>query len=94
MSKTEWTHLLVAAAVIWWFAARLDRLGRQLEAVSHLVRREMAQLMGKQARVKELLEEREQDRAAEKMEKRQTWLGLALFGAAALAWWWFTSGQH
>jgi hypothetical protein len=40
MSNTEWTYLLVAGFAWWWLAARLDRLGKQLEAVSHLVRQE------------------------------------------------------
>jgi Na+/proline symporter len=36
--KTEWTYLLIAGFAWWWLAARLDRLGKQLEAVSYLVR--------------------------------------------------------
>jgi hypothetical protein len=94
MSKTEWSYLLAAGFAFWWLAARLDRLGRQLEWVSYLVRREMAELLGNEERVKELLEEWEVEKAAAKMETRQMWLGAALFGAGALAWWWYTVGQH
>ena len=91
MSKTDWTYLLVGGFVLWWFAARLHRLGRQLEYSTYRILREMAELQGKKDRAKELREELEQNRAAAKMETRQTWLGLALFGAVALAWWWFTA---
>jgi hypothetical protein len=75
-------------------AARLDRLGKQLEAVSYLVRVEMAELIGNEDRANELLEERRQDREEEKKANRQMWITWAVIGAAALAWWWFTSGQH
>jgi hypothetical protein len=95
MSKTElWSYLLIAGCGWWWLAARLDRLGRQLEWVSHRVQREMAELAGREDRVQELNEEWEAAQAAAKMETRQMWLGAALFGAGALAWWWFTVGQH
>jgi hypothetical protein len=46
MSKTDWSYLLVGAFLVWWFAARLDRLGKQLEAVSMLVGIEMAEVVG------------------------------------------------
>jgi hypothetical protein len=94
MSKTEWSYLLAAVGAYWMLMVRLDRLGRQLGWVSYLVRREMAELLGNEERAEELLEERESDQAAAKMETRQTWLGAALFGAGVLAWWWFTAGQH
>jgi hypothetical protein len=94
MSNTEWTYLLVAGCAWWWLAARLDRLGKQLEAVSHLVREEMAELVGNKDRAKELLEEWTQDQAEEKKDKRRFWITWGVIGAAALAWWWFTAGQH
>jgi hypothetical protein len=71
MSNTGWTYLLVAGCAWLWLAARLDRLGKQLEAVSHLVRQEMAELVGNEDRAKELLEEWTQDQAEEKKDKRR-----------------------
>jgi hypothetical protein len=95
MSKTEWGYLLPGLFIFFcffWFANRLDRLGRQLKWVSHRVQREIAELAGNEDRVQELNEEWEGVKAAAKMETRQTWLGVALFGAAALVWWWYTVG--
>ena len=75
-------------------AARLDRLGKQLEAVSHLVRQEMAELLGNEDRVEELLEEWRQDRVEQKKANRQFLITWGVVGAGALAWWWYTVGQH
>jgi hypothetical protein len=90
MSKAEWVYLLVAFA-FWW---RLDRLGKQLEAVSHLVRQEMAELLGNEDRVQEMLEEWRQDEAEQKKANRQTLIAYGVVGAVALAWWWYSIGQH
>ena len=88
--KVELIYLLTAFA-FWW---RLDRLGKQLEAVSHLVRQEMAELVGNEDRVQEMLEEWRQDEAEQKKANRQTLIAYGVVGAGALAWWWFTAGQH
>jgi hypothetical protein len=56
MSKADWGYLLLTwLFVVWWFAARLDRL--QLEYVSNRVRRETAELVGNKERATELREE-------------------------------------
>jgi hypothetical protein len=58
MSKVpEWAYLLVAGAAfaLSWLAWRLDRLGKQLEAVSSLIRQEMAELLGNEDRAREIL---------------------------------------
>jgi hypothetical protein len=94
MSKTDWGYLLAGGFVVWWFAWRLERLGKQLEAVSYLVRVEMAELVGNEDHARELLEERRQDQAEEKKANRQFWITWGVIGAGAFAWWWFTAGQH
>ena len=90
MSQVEWIYLHAAFA-FWW---RLERLGKQLEAVSHLVRQEMAELLGNEDRVEELLEEWRQDRVEQKKANRQFLITWGVVGAGALAWWWYTVGQH
>jgi hypothetical protein len=54
MSRTE--SLLLVSGLVFWFAWRLERLGKQLEAVSHLLQ-EMAVLTGNEERANELREE-------------------------------------
>ena len=93
MTDVEWSTLLVIGFVWLSLALRLHRLGNQLGAVSHAVRREMAKLLGNEKRATELSEEWDQER---KMLNWQvwdiwiTWIG----GAAMLAWWWFTRVMH
>ena len=58
MSKADWGYLLLACFyAFWWFATRLDQLGRQMKYESSLIRREVAQLLGKKERADELREE-------------------------------------
>jgi hypothetical protein len=90
MSKAD-LYLLVAGFVFFWLVWRLERLGKQLEAVSHLLQMEMAELIGNEERANELREEWRQDRAERKKENRQMWITWGVIGAAALAWWWFTA---
>jgi len=91
MSNAEWGFLLAAGIAFWW---RLDRLGKQLEAVSRLVIQEMAELLGNEDRVQELVEEWRQDQVEAKRATRQSLIGWGIIGAAALAWWWYKAGQH
>ena len=89
--KVELIYLLTAFA-FWW---RLDRLAKQLEAVSHLVRQEMAELVGNEERARELRDEWKQDQDEQKKAIRRMWIFMAgVIGASALAWWWFTVSQH
>jgi hypothetical protein len=84
-------YLLVAGFVwLWW---RFNRLGKQLEAVSTLVREEMAELLGNEERAEELRREWKQDRDEEKKANRQMWITWGVIGAVALAWWWFTTSR-
>ena len=74
---------------------RLDRLAKQLEAVSHLVRQEMAELVGNEERARELRDEWKQDQDEQKKAIRRMWIFMAVvIGASAFAWWWFTVSQH
>jgi hypothetical protein len=82
MSKTE--TLLLVAGLVFWFAWRLERLGKQLEAVSHLLQLEMAELTGNEERANELREEWREDRAEAKKENRKLWITWGVIGAAAL----------
>jgi type VI protein secretion system component VasF len=91
MSKVpEWTYLLVAGAAfaLSWLAWRLDRLGKQLEAVSSLIRQEMAELLGNEDRAREILNEWKENRAEQK-KLAPHWIVWAVIGAVALAYWWF-----
>jgi type VI protein secretion system component VasF len=89
--KVELIYLLTAFA-FWW---RLDRLAKQLEAVSYLVRQEMAELVGNEERARELRDEWKQDQDEQKKAIRRMWIFMAgVIGASALAWWWFTVSQH
>jgi hypothetical protein len=88
----DWFFLLVAAGAfaLSWLAARLDRLGKQLEAISASVREEMAKLHGDGARAHEIVREWQEDRAWQKKNIRPRWMIWAGIGAASLAGWWFT----
>jgi|SRR5262245_8543094 len=77
MSKADWGYLFLAGlCVFWWFAARLDQLGRQLEYSTYRIRREMAELLGEEERADELREEDDQDEQERKKTRRQETIGL------------------
>jgi hypothetical protein len=88
MSTVEWGFLLAAGIAFWW---RLDRLGKQLEAVSRLVIHEMAELLGNEERLQELVEEWRQDQAEAKRATRQFLITWGIIGAAVLGWLWLRS---
>jgi cell division protein FtsB len=95
MSKADWNWaFLLAVAALVWLGYRLDRLGKQLEAVCAVLQVEMAELVGNENRAKEILREREEDRAEAKKANRQFWITWGVIGAVALAWWWYTVAQH
>jgi hypothetical protein len=50
---------------------RLDRLGKQLEAVCAVLQVEVAELLGNEDRVNEILKERRQEHAEQKKANRQ-----------------------
>jgi hypothetical protein len=62
---------------------RLDRLGKQLEAVCAVLQVEMAELLGNENRVNEILKERRQEHAERKKANRQFWITWGFIGAGA-----------
>ena len=86
MDKAEWTFLLAFAPWLW-LVYRLDRLGKQLEAVCAVLQVEMAELVGNEDRANEILRERREDRAEAKKANKQFWVFWGLIGAGTLAWW-------
>jgi hypothetical protein len=95
MSRAEWGYLLLTSFfVFWWFATRLDRLGRQSEYETFLIRQEMAELLDNEERADELREKNDGDAQERKKARQQETIGFGVLGAGALAWWWFTVGQH
>jgi hypothetical protein len=87
--------IIIGGILAWvWLAWRLDRLGKQLEAVSILLQIEMAEVVGNEARANELYEERRQDLAEQKRAKRQFWITWGVIGAGVLAWWWYSTSPH
>jgi hypothetical protein len=54
----------------------------------------MAELLGNEDRVNEILKERRQEHAEQKKANRQFWITWGVIGAGALAWWWFTAGRY
>jgi len=99
MSKTEWAGLLLFAGfALWMIVDRLERLGKQLAWMTTRLREDMAELAGKSERARELREEWRRDQDAEREEKRYTLITHLIIwgvvGAAVLAWWWFSAGQH
>jgi hypothetical protein len=87
--SNDWIYFIFAGLAAWlWLAWRLNRLGKQLEAVSMLVRIEMAEVVGNEERANELYEERRQDLAEQKKARLQFWITWGVIAAAALAWWW------
>jgi Sec-independent protein translocase protein TatA len=92
MGKTDWTTLLVVGLLVWVFLARLDRLGKAMDYGSYRIRREMAELLGKQDRVDELNKEWDQDEKEQRKERRREWIGFIILCAVALVW--FVATQH
>jgi hypothetical protein len=91
MSKADWGYLLLAwLYVFWWFATRLDRLGRQSEYETFLIRREMAELLGKERRADELREEDDGNEQERKKARQQETIVFGVTSAGMFAWWWYT----
>jgi hypothetical protein len=93
MSKADWTYALLGAFCLYWVMTRLDRLGRQLEYTSNRIRREMAELQGKEKRTNELREEGDQEWKEHKKAARREEFGIFAFIGAIALWLWYSS-QH
>lgn len=82
MSTQDWTPyvliFLVAALILW----RLDRLGKQLEAVRDLLLLEL----GNEETKSEILQQRAWDKEERKKSARQFWIFWGVVCAAAVIW--------
>jgi len=80
--SNDWIVYGLGASVflLMW---RLDRLGKQLEAVCAIIRIDLAP---SEARRGEFLTERKQAREDTAKEQRQQWIGAGIVGALLLGW--------
>ena len=90
MSRFELAVLVLV--LTWMFLARLDRIGRATDYSSYCVRREMAELLGKQDRANQLKEEWERGVKEQRRERRRERIGFIIFVALALVW--FAATSH
>ncbi len=87
MSDEHWvisTFIFVMAMLI---VARLDRLGKQLEAVSALIRSDVARTPEERD---DIMREWRENKKQEAKAARQFWTFWSIVGAAALGWYAFT----
>jgi hypothetical protein len=82
MSDLSWivVAVFVAAGVIMH---RLDRIGRQLEAVCTMIRADLPRNEGERD---EILQEWRDNRKQEAKDSRNAWIFWGVIGAAALVW--------
>jgi hypothetical protein len=79
MTGQDYLGILLIAALFWW---RLDRIGKQLEAVrDHLLLE-----LGNEETKSEVLQDREWEKKERKRDARQFWIFWTIFGVAALIW--------
>jgi hypothetical protein len=80
--SNDWIVYGLGASVflLMW---RLDRLGKQLEAVCAIIRIDLAP---SEARRGKFLTERKQAREDAAKEQRQQWIGAGIVGALLLGW--------
>jgi hypothetical protein len=88
MSGQDWPPyvivLLLAGLIMW----RLDRLGKQLEAVrDHLLIE-----LGSEETRSEVLQEREWEKKERRKERRQFWAFWGIVGLAAIIW--YAASRH
>jgi hypothetical protein len=86
MTDEDWTiiTIMVAGALIM---VRLDRLGKQLEAVSTLIRSDVARTPEER---EDVMRERRENKQQEAKAARQFWVFWSIVGAAVLGWYFFT----
>ena len=79
----NWEVFILVAGVLLIVMVRLDRLGKQLEAVCHYI---IYELTPDNDRKRELMDLRRETLKEEAKEKRQFWLFWGIIGALALIW--------
>jgi hypothetical protein len=89
--NTTITVILVILFVnSWIIVARLDRLGRQLEAVCADIKQELAQ---DPSRKKEIIRDWTESKEQQTKEARRFWIFWAIVGAIALGWILFSAAR-
>jgi hypothetical protein len=87
MSDEHWMIFVVVGLLTAMIMARLDRLGKQLEAVSVLVRSDLART---EEQRDEILRDWKDNKQQAARDARQFWTFWGIVGAAALGWYVFT----
>jgi hypothetical protein len=83
MSDEHWTIFVIVGVIAVMIMARLDRLGKQLEAVNAIIRSDLARTEEERDGV---LGEWKEDKQQAAKDARQFWTFWGLVGAAALGW--------
>lgn len=86
MSDEHWMIFVVVGVLAAMIMARLNRLGKQLEAVSALIRSDLARSEDERD---EIIAEWKDNKQQAAKDARQFWLFWAIVGAAALGWYVF-----
>ena len=83
MSDEHWTLYIIIFAATALLMARLDRLGKQLEAVSTLIRSDVART---KEQCDEIHREWKENQQQATKDARQFWTFWGIVGAAAAGW--------
>jgi hypothetical protein len=86
MSDEHWMIFVVVGVLTAMIMARLDRLGKQLEAVSALIRSDLARSAEERD---EIIGEWKDSKQQAAKDARQFWTFWGVVGAAALGWYLF-----
>jgi hypothetical protein len=87
MTDEQWTFIFIIFVGVMLIMARLDRLGRQLEAVSALIRSDVART---QEERDEVMRDWKENKQQEAKDVRQFWTFWSIVGAGVLGWYVFT----
>jgi hypothetical protein len=77
--------------IVIWLVFRTDRLGRQIEACSHIIQLEIAR--HDEERQDELRAEWEEDRKEERKENRRVLITWGIIGAVGIVIWFLLSAR-
>ncbi|XSC42000.1 hypothetical protein ACF1BQ_025575 [Bradyrhizobium sp. RDT10] len=86
MSDERWMIFVVVGVLTAMIMARLDRLGKQIEAVSVMIRSDLAR-SGEER--DEVIQEWNDNKQQAAKDARQFWAFWGIVGAAALGWYLF-----
>jgi hypothetical protein len=87
MSDDHWIIFIIVGVMGTMIMARLDRLGKQVEAVSAIIRSDLARTEGERDNILREWKENQQQAAN---DARQFWTFWSIVGATALGWYVFT----